>query len=97
MRSTWVSSPRSPRARRSGVRTSLLGSLAVLAAIATDHLRLDGSDQMPLPIGQLLADDGLGGAFWQGMVDWVDGDRSIEEVFADIDAEWAALKAAEGS
>ncbi len=27
------------------------------------------------------------------MLDWVDGVRSIDEVFADIDAEWAALSA----
>jgi hypothetical protein len=25
------------------------------------------------------------------MVDWVDGTRPIEKVFADIDAAWAAL------
>ena len=36
--------------------------------------------------------DGGPGAFWQGMVDWVDGTRTIEQVFADIDAEWAALR-----
>jgi hypothetical protein len=29
--------------------------------------------------------------FFQGMVDWVDGTRPIEKVFADIDAAWAAL------
>ena len=33
------------------------------------------------------------GAFYRGMLDWVDGDRSIDQVFADIDAEWAALGA----
>ena len=33
------------------------------------------------------------GAFWQGMLDWVDGIRTIDQVFADIDAEWAALEA----
>ena len=27
------------------------------------------------------------------MLDWVDGVRSIDQVFADIDAEWAALRA----
>jgi len=36
----------------------------------------------------------IAGAFWQGMLDWVDGVRTIDQVFADIDAEWAALKAA---
>ena len=29
------------------------------------------------------------------MLDWVDGVRTIDQVFADIDAEWAALKARE--
>ena len=33
------------------------------------------------------------GAFWQGMVDWVDGIRTIDQVLADIDAEWIALRA----
>ena len=30
--------------------------------------------------------------FWQGMLDWVDGARTLDQVFADIDAEWAALR-----
>jgi len=47
---------------------------------------------MPQLIGG-WTDDFDPGPFWQGMLDWVDGRRSIEEVFADIDAEWAALKA----
>ena len=40
-------------------------------------------------------DDGelVAGAFWQGMLDWVDGVRTIDQVFADIDAEWEALRA----
>ena len=46
---------------------------------------------MPAEIGALTLDGGLG-AFWQGMVDWVDGTRTIEQVFADIDAKWAALR-----
>ncbi len=55
-------------------------------------IRFDASDLMPVEIG--AGTDGVStGAFWQGMVDWVDGVRSIDEVFADIDAEWVALEA----
>ena len=54
--------------------------------------RYDASDLMPTQIGGWT--EGVGpGAFWQGMLDWVDGVRTIDQVFADIDAEWAALKA----
>ncbi len=31
------------------------------------------------------------GAFWQGMIDWVDGVRPIDEILADIDTAWAEL------
>ena len=49
---------------------------------------------MPAEIGGSTAEDGgRPDAFWQGMLDWVDGARTIDQVFADIDAEWAALKA----
>jgi hypothetical protein len=30
---------------------------------------------------------------WQGLLDWVDGTRTLDQVFADIDAQWAALSA----
>ena len=30
------------------------------------------------------------GAFFQGMVDWVNGTSTIDEVFDEIDAAWAA-------
>ena len=46
---------------------------------------------MPAEIGG-GSDGETVGAFWQGMIDWVDGVRSIDEVFADIDAEWATLE-----
>jgi hypothetical protein len=47
---------------------------------------------MPAPIGGWS--EGVGpGALWQGLLDWVDGTRTLEQVFADIDAEWAALSA----
>jgi len=60
-------------------------------AIAADRLRLDGSGMMPPAIG--FISDGEPGSFLRGMVDWADGRRTIDEVFADIDADWAALRA----
>ncbi len=59
-------------------------------AIAVDRLRLDGSGMMPPSIGFIA--DGEPGSFFRGMVDWADGRRTIDEVFADIDADWAALR-----
>lgn len=44
--------------------------------------RFDGSDLMPGPIGT--------GAFWTGMVDFVNG-KSSQDVAAEIDAAWAKL------
>ena len=61
-------------------------------ALDADVWRYDASDLMPTQIGGWT--DGVGpGAFWQGLLDWVDGIRTIDQVFADIDAEWAALEA----
>ncbi len=37
------------------------------------------------------------GAFYAGMIDWVDGVRTIDKVLSDIDAAWAALKLDEGA
>ena len=68
-----------------------IDSIARTAAEA-GVLRFDASDLMPPEIGG-GSDGETPGAFWQGMLDWVDGVRSIDEVFADIDAEWAALSA----
>jgi ABC-type glycerol-3-phosphate transport system substrate-binding protein/energy-coupling factor transporter ATP-binding protein EcfA2 len=72
------------------VRTRLAG--VVESALQSDAFRLDASDQMPAAIG---GSTGIGrGAFLQGMLDWVDGTRTIDQVFTDIDADWAGLKAA---
>jgi len=68
---------------------------AARAAFQSDSFRFDASDLMPEEIGGRT--DAGPGAFWGAMIDWVDGARTIEDGFADIDAEWAALRAAEGS
>ncbi len=65
---------------------------AVRTALDAGVWRYDASDLMPTEIGGWT--DGIGpGAFWQGLIDWVDGVRTIDQVFSDIDAEWAALEA----
>jgi serine/threonine protein kinase/DNA-binding SARP family transcriptional activator/ABC-type glycerol-3-phosphate transport system substrate-binding protein len=65
---------------------------AARTALDAGAWRYDASDLMPPQIGGWT--EGVGpGAFWQGMVDWVDGIRTIDQVFSDIDAEWTALKA----
>ena len=64
----------------------------VQSALQSGAFRIDASDLMPPEIGGWTF-DGRPGTFWQGMVDWVDGVRAIDQVFADIDAEWAAWKA----
>jgi len=65
-------------------------------AVAADVFRLDASDLMDPSIGG-FAPDGQPGAFWQGMLDFVDGVRTIDEVLSDIEAEWVALEAEGGS
>jgi len=62
------------------------------SALHSDAFRMDASDLMPDEIGGLTVDQ-RPGAFYQGMVDWVDGTRTIDQVFHDIDAAWAALDA----
>jgi alpha-glucoside transport system substrate-binding protein len=65
---------------------------AARTALGADAWRYDASDLMPEPIGGWT--EGVGpGALWQGLLDWVDGSRTLDQVFADIDAEWAALGA----
>jgi alpha-glucoside transport system substrate-binding protein len=59
-------------------------------ALHSDTFRMDASDLMPAEIGGLTVEGGVG-AFFHGMVDWVDGTRTIERVLADIDSAWAAL------
>jgi alpha-glucoside transport system substrate-binding protein len=71
------------------VRTQLAG--LAQSAVTSGALRVDASDAMPADIGT-QRDSLEPGAFWQGMLDWVDGTRSLEQVFADIDAEWAMLR-----
>jgi alpha-glucoside transport system substrate-binding protein len=72
------------------IRTQLAG--LAQSALGSGTLRVDASDAMPGAIGAQGASLEPG-AFWRGMLDWVDGVRSIDQVFADIDAEWAALRA----
>lgn len=57
------------------------------AAILADQFRFDGSDLMPPVVGS-WADEGVPGAFWTGIVDLLDGIRTLPEVLADIDAAW---------
>lgn len=57
--------------------------------------RIDASDVMPPEIGSARADGSLG-AFWQGMQDYADSIRTLPEVLADIEEEWAALEASGG-
>ncbi len=64
---------------------------AAEAALQSDSFRIDASDLMPQEIGGSTFEGGPG-AFWRAMINWVDGKRSIDEVFADIDAEWACAQ-----
>ncbi|MGH9133447.1 MAG: ABC transporter substrate-binding protein, partial [Ilumatobacteraceae bacterium] len=65
---------------------------AAQTALAADLWRYDASDLMPTRIGGFT--EGVGpGAFWRGMLDWVDGIRTIDQVLVDIDDEWATLRA----
>jgi ABC-type glycerol-3-phosphate transport system substrate-binding protein/tRNA A-37 threonylcarbamoyl transferase component Bud32 len=63
---------------------------ATQSALQSSAFRIDASDLMPAKIGGYTEAAGPG-AFYQGMIDWVDGTRTIEQVFDDIDAKWAAL------
>ncbi len=64
--------------------------IATRDAIAAGAWRYDASDLMPVEIGHYTA-DGLG-AFLQGMMDYVDGVRTMDQVLADIEAAWVALE-----
>lgn len=50
------------------------------AAISADLVRFDASDDMPGRVGT--------GTFWDGIVDWVDGRRDLDEVLQSIDESW---------
>jgi alpha-glucoside transport system substrate-binding protein len=54
-------------------------TVAKLAYGAT-VFRFDGSDQMPGAVGA--------GSFWKGMVAWISGQKSEEQVLNDIEASW---------
>ncbi|WNB85612.1 ABC transporter substrate-binding protein [Cellulomonas sp. ATA003] len=45
-----------------------------------DVFRYDGSDLMPNAVG--------GGSFWTGMVEWLTGAKTAEQVTAEIEASW---------
>ncbi|SNU01050.1 alpha-glucoside transport system substrate-binding protein [Ruaniaceae bacterium KH17] len=47
---------------------------------AADVFRFDGSDLMPNAVG--------GGTFWSGMVSWLSGEKTAEQVTAEIQASW---------
>ncbi|MGI9607153.1 MAG: extracellular solute-binding protein [Acidimicrobiales bacterium] len=55
------------------------------AAIDAGAWRYDASDLMPTTFGA-WTEDFVPGPFWQGMIDWVDQVRPIEEILADIEA-----------
>ncbi len=56
-----------------------------IEALQNDTWRYDGSDLMPTTFAAWTADFDPG-PFWQGMVDWVDQKKPIEEILADIEA-----------
>ena len=69
--------------------------LEVQTALGLGLYRVDASDRMPPSIGGWVEGSSEQSAFYAGMVDWVDGVRSIDQVFADIEAAWEELRAAE--
>ncbi|NND01247.1 MAG: extracellular solute-binding protein [Acidimicrobiia bacterium] len=58
----------------------------VSAAIAADQFRFDASDLMPPEVGSMNGPNP--GAFWSGIVDLVNGDRTVPQVLQDIDNQW---------
>jgi alpha-glucoside transport system substrate-binding protein len=56
--------------------TKKVAQLAYQATV----FRFDGSDQMPGAVGA--------GSFWKGMVAWVSGQKSRDQVLNDIEASW---------
>ncbi|MDJ0767817.1 MAG: extracellular solute-binding protein [Ilumatobacter sp.] len=65
-------------------------------ALAGGTFRLDASDLMPPVIGGWIDDPPTQSAFYAGMNDWVDGVRTIDQVLADIETAWEALRAEGG-
>jgi len=61
---------------------------ATAEIVATaDVFRYDGSDLMPLAVG--------GGTFWTGMVEWISGDKTAEQVTAEIEEGWPEEESSE--
>lgn len=50
------------------------------AAASADVFRFDGSDLMPNAVG--------GGSFWTGMVEWLSGQKTAEQVTTEIQNSW---------
>ncbi len=68
------------------------------AAVADGTFRFDASDLMPGRIGSWDLAAGTDpfqtrGEFWRGMVDVVDGVRTMDEVLSDIEIAWRELEA----
>ena len=58
-------------------------------ALATGQWRFDASDLMPPQVGS-VDESGRRGAFYQGMLDYVEqGPNSLDRILAEIDAAWA--------
>jgi alpha-glucoside transport system substrate-binding protein len=53
------------------------------AAIEAGRWRVDAGDVMPLEFST-WTDEYVPGPFWQGMIDWADGVKPIEQILADI-------------
>ena len=49
-------------------------------ASSAEVFRYDGSDVMPNAVG--------GGSFWTGMVEWLNGSKSAQQVCDEIEAGW---------
>lgn len=58
-------------------------------ATSADVFRFDGSDLMPNAVG--------GGTFWRGMIEWLTGEKTAEQVTAEIEASWPQDDSAEDS
>lgn len=52
-----------------------------------DVFRYDGSDLMPTAVG--------GGSFWTGMVEWLSGDKTAQQVTDEIEASWPTDESSE--
>jgi len=78
---------------REDVDLSVALATAVRQAIEAGSWRLDASDYMPLEFA--FFDSTGPGPLWQGMLDWVDRERPVEEIFAELDRVWAEIAARE--